>query len=62
MYMTCMVGYTYSYTNTFRFRWALVDVLSVMLTWDLVRLSAVEVCLKSNSNANPAEIKALVER
>lgn len=23
---------------------------------------AVEVCLKSNSNANPAEIKALVER
>jgi hypothetical protein len=41
---------------------SVTHMLSIMLTQDMVGLSAVEVCLKSNSNANPAEIKALVER
>lgn len=39
------------------------DTLALLLCWLVtVRTDcAVEVCLKTNSNANPAQIKALVE-
>jgi hypothetical protein len=57
MYMTCMVCVMQPHLSTNPLlSIGCADMPTTCCT------HAVEVCLKSNSNANPAEIKALVER